>query len=284
MSKVLPTNSQTRSGSIASAKQEVLPRLLQIVRAWQNLPPHVQESMACLAELGKKPHNMQQLEAADDLSEAVKRRVYHLHSIHFNLLKALRHRPDELNLQMNADGWVDLENVIQWIESLLPEVRHIGVTNVLAELGDRIQIQDGQIRATYGHSCSQFSPSKPSVPNLPLFHGTSSDRWPNIELFGLRPGDRRFVQLTSSFDYAVQISMKRPQEAIVIQVSTVAAIDEGIQFFDTGTHAWLAEAIPSSCLQVWNASTPKTQDSGIDFDCDSRLVQPQDCYPYMEAL
>jgi putative RNA 2'-phosphotransferase len=284
MSKALPTNSQASPSSTAPANQEVLPRLLQIVRAWQSLPPHVQESMACLAELGKKPHNMQQLEAAADFSETVKQRIRNLHSIHFNLLKVLRHRPNELNLKMNADGWVNLEYVIQWIESLLPEVRHIGVTNVLAELGDRIQIQDGKIRATYGHSCSRFRPSKPSVPNLPLFHGTSSDRWPNIELFGLRPGDRRYVQLTSSFEYAVQIAMKHPQEAIVIQVSTIPAIDEGVKFYATGTHAWLAEAIPSSCLQVWNASTPITEDSGIDFDCDSKLVQPQDCYPYMEAL
>ena len=177
MSKVLPTNSQTRSGSIASVNQEVLPRLLQIVRAWQNLPPHVQESMACLAELGKKPHNMQQLEAADDLSEAVKRRVYHLHSIHFNLLKALRHRPDELNLQMNADGWVDLENVIQWIESLLPEVRHIGVTNVLAELGINSNPRWTNC-ATYGH-IAQFSPSS-SVPNLRCFMGRAVTAGPTL--------------------------------------------------------------------------------------------------------
>lgn len=275
MSKPLPPNSQTLSDSTAPANQEILPRLLQIVRAWQSLPPHVQESMACLAELRKRPTNIQQLEAADDLSDAVSRRIYHLHSIHFNLLKALRHRPDELNLQMNADGWVDLENVIQWIESLLPEVRHIGVTNVLAELGDRIQIQEGQIRATYGHSCFQFSPSRSSVPNLPLFHGTSSDYWPNIELFGLRPGERRFVQLTSSFDYAVQIAKKRPQEPIVIQVSTVTAMTQGIKFFDTGTHVWLAEAIPSSCLQVWNASQPQAEDAGIEFDCDVRRAHNQ---------
>ena len=72
-----------------------------------------------------------------------------------------------------------------------------------------------------------------------------------IECFGLSPAKRRFVQLTTDFDYASQIANSHSRSPIVLQVSTTEAIANGVRFYSTDTHVWLATAVPATCLQVW---------------------------------
>jgi putative RNA 2'-phosphotransferase len=230
------------------------PKLISIAQVWSKLPPHVQDTMVLLAEL-----------KADGMTTHTLPGNQHLQR---SILRALRHAPQDFGLTMDADGWVPRSQV----ESLI----HRGYLDdpdqfqlLLMQLGDRIQVKGEFVRAAYGHSCDEYQPTQNSIPDKPLFHGTTDERWPMIEMFGLVPGRRKFVQLTSDFDYANNIAHLQLGEPIVLQVTTQAAIQAGIKFYPTGTHVWLAERLPAEFLQFWKSSLSKS-------GCDSKFALDQD--------
>jgi len=121
------------------------------------------------------------------------------------ILKSLRHTPEQFGLQMDPDGWVYASELVVSRGELLGIDQRSSIQDLetfLDELGliDRVQIKDHRVRATYGHSTKPFEPSTSTIPDQPLFHGTSANNWAMIECFGLSPFKRRFVQLTT--DYA----------------------------------------------------------------------------------
>jgi RNA:NAD 2'-phosphotransferase (TPT1/KptA family) len=95
-----------------------------------------------------------------------------------------------------------------------------------------------------------------SLPDAYLFHGTAASNLDFIDCFGLQPNGRRYVQLTSDFEYAMEIASRNAGEAVVLQIRTAAALESGVHFFATRTHVWLATAIPSDCLQTWITQAP----------------------------
>lgn len=171
------------------------------------------------------------------------------------ILRVLRHVPEEVYLRMEPDGWVRVEQLgevinhwcncdTRWKTSTLQPLTH--------ELGmaDRVQFDRNWCRAAYGHSTQLYRPTTFAEPSELLFHGTRASNWQMIECFGLAPMRRRFVQLTTDFDYAMQIASQE-ETPIVLQVLRAQAIAEGTRFLSTGSHVWLAEAIPAHLLQVW---------------------------------
>jgi putative RNA 2'-phosphotransferase len=177
------------------------------------------------------------------------------------ILVALRHRPDHFDLQMNADGWVDvleLGDAINQIHQTETQWDRESIQQFISDLDlhRRLQFQDGYCRAAYGHSTTKFCPANPSLPDTFLFHGTTASNLNFINCYGLQPNGRRFVQLTSNFEYAMQIAGRNAGEAVVIQIQNSAALESGVTFYATGTHVWLATAIPSDCLQTWMTQAP----------------------------
>ena len=157
---------------------------------------------------------------------------------------------------MDYDGWVDSVAMGHLINQLtgtdsVPEPEEVLRVFREIELVDRVQFKQRFVRAAYGHSTERFEPSTSAIPDQHLFHGTSADNWCMIECFGLSPAKRRFVQLTTDFDYASQIASSQSRSPIVLQVATAEAIAIGVKFYSTDTHVWLATAVPVTCLQVW---------------------------------
>ena len=157
---------------------------------------------------------------------------------------------------MDSEGWVDSVEMGNLINQLtgtdsVPDFDEVRRIFAEIELTDRIQFKQRFFRAAYGHSAERFAPSTSAIPEQPLFHGTSADNWPLIECFGLSSVKRRFVQLTTDFDYANQIANSHSRSSIVLQVANAEAIAKGVRFYSTDTHVWLATAVPATCLQVW---------------------------------
>jgi len=162
---------------------------------------------------------------------------------------------------MDCDGWVDVREFGDVISRFTDHFQCVEVDELIQAIGglgfgDRIEVLADCMRATYGHSTSRFNPTRTVLPDLPLFHGTSSDLWPWINTFGLLPGNRRFVQLTTDFDYDQRIASARKGSPIVIQIRSTQAAELGIQFYPTATHVWLANNIPTDCLQLWRIEPP----------------------------
>jgi putative RNA 2'-phosphotransferase len=66
-----------------------------------------------------------------------------------------------------------------------------------------IELKDGKIRATYGHSFPVDLGLEPVQPPPQLYNGTARDLAQSILRVGLKPRDRQYVHLSSSVNEAV---------------------------------------------------------------------------------
>jgi len=232
---------------------DIPPRLKSVLDSWSSLPPHVQETISLLAEL--KSQQLNDKSGSDFESKQHQNCQQQMENGRRVMLRALRHVPEQYDLRMDVEGWVSVEGIMNLAGRHIPNVNDLGISALIKPLGDRVELKDDRIRATYGHSSKAYCPAVPSIPDVPLYHGTVCQNWPMIELFGLRSMNRRFVQLTCEYEYAREIAFSSGQEPLVLQVKTAAAREGGVQFFATGTHVWLAEYVPADYLQVWGDSS-----------------------------
>ncbi|MCA9130402.1 MAG: RNA 2'-phosphotransferase [Planctomycetales bacterium] len=187
-------------------------------------------------------------------------------------LRVLRHSPRDFGPNMDQDGWVPVSQLVAVLANYGIDPISIPIAKFMRPLEQRVQLRAVMVRASYGHSCPEYQPGPPSIPDQPLFHGTTSECWPMIELFGLQPVRRRFVQLTTDVHYTTQIAHALESTPIVLQISTATAIEENAEFFATDTHVWLASHVPSVFLQFRHASAPETDTQSNDLDYDDRMA------------
>ncbi len=195
---------------------------------------------------------------ADELQRFARAPRTRLYSLSRWLLKILRHTPEAAGLSMDANGWIQLDQITRTLPdhlagfALLPVEYLVNLIEHI--LWQRVQLTGDSVRATYGHTSQQFAPTETQIPDAPLFHGTAWERWPLIQHAGLNPAGRRFVQLTTDFDYANRIANAHSAHPLVLQVATHAALDAGVKFFNFGIHVWQCTAVPSDCLQQWSTN------------------------------
>ena len=250
-------------------------KLARVVDAWSSLQPHLQETILTLvdnvlprrsvATIQRPNPNQVSNIALELLGQDTDQRE----TLRRTILKGLRHKPNDFGMRMDCDGWVDIRQVGLIAFPFIANETDIDLDDVFKlvtelDFGDRVEVLADCIRATYGHSTKHFRPTKETIPKEPLFHGTSCDLWPLINIFGLLPGNRRFVQLTKDFDYAKEIAESHKGKPIVIQISTSHATELGVQFYGTSTHVWLSTHIPSDCLQLWLVDPPSGDDDWLD--------------------
>ena len=164
---------------------------------------------------------------------------------------ALRHNPWHFGLELDAQGWTMLDELVIAIRfnrydwALVDEI----VLMTAIEGMDRFEVRDGRIRATYGHSIELGElPPAASPPHL-LFHGTTQEALPAIRRDGLKPMGRRFVHLTSNRDYALLVASAKQGHAVVL-VHAAVANDSGQVFRRANKHVWLTDRVDASFLVI----------------------------------
>ncbi len=183
------------------------------------------------------------------------------------ILHALRHDPEKYGLSLDDEGWATTEDLLfalrfvrfRW-DSL--EWSHVEAA-IGAASGDRFQVKDGRIRATYGHSVGLKKVPLSAFPPEILFHGTGTDALPMIHQCGLQPIGRQFVHLTAEPSYALQVSESRAEGVILIVMAAQAAA-QGLTFRKASSHVWLTDAVPPAFVRLQNTFTP--QGVGLDHE------------------
>ena len=250
----------TNSASATASPWQPSSPIDRIYAVWPHLPPHIRDTILTLIDSVYICQSRYQVEDQSSVHSTTNNRIkldgISKDILRRTILKALRHSPELYALQMDTDGWVKSVEMRHFISLItgtdaVPEFDEVLRVFQEIDLIDRVQFKQGFVRATYGHSTEQFAPSTSAIPDQPLFHGTSVDNWSMIECFGLSPAKRRFVQLTTDFDYANQIANSHSRSPIMLKVAAAEAIALGVKFYSSNTHVWLATAVPATCLQVW---------------------------------
>jgi len=159
---------------------------------------------------------------------------------------ALRHHPEEFKLDPDDEGWCDLEGFLTSLS------RHVGRELTPADLErimngsdkKRLEVKDGKIRASYGHSYAKKVKREPSCPPDVLYHGTSMKTWEtHIRTEGLLPMGRQYVHLSVDEETALRVGRRHGKDVVVLCVDAKAAYEGGVQFYPSNDTTWLSDPV-----------------------------------------
>jgi putative RNA 2'-phosphotransferase len=168
----------------------------------------------------------------------------------------LRHQPERFALALDDEGWASFSEVMEILKGL-PNFRwanHSDVMQVVKQgTGDgkkRFQVEEGRIRALYGHSLDRHIRHERARPPDRLYHGTSPDAVEAIRREGLRPMNRQYVHLSPDRETASRVGSRHALDPIVIRVRADEAHHAGIAFYHPEGAVYLAEWIPAAFLDI----------------------------------
>ncbi len=168
-----------------------------------------------------------------------------------SLAYMLRHKPDEFGIELDPQGYAELDEVLRALEERLGE--SIEEEDVLdaVEGGDRerYEVRDGRIRAWYGHSID-VDPGPPGKPPEVLYLGVASPDAERALRFGLRGGRRRFLHLALTPEDALETGRRLARDYTVLEIQALDAWEEGVNFYDRRA-LYLADPIPTEFIAVF---------------------------------
>jgi putative RNA 2'-phosphotransferase len=165
---------------------------------------------------------------------------------------ALRHEPWLYALELDEDGWADVNDLLAALRQEDP-----GWTNLtqqdLEEMiracaKRRHEVKDGRIRALYGHSLPGKLRKIPAMPPIRLFRGTAPTAGPKIRQRGLTPMARQFVHLSTNREDAVAVGRRKSADPIILSVRAQEAWTMRVAFYEGNERVWLADCVPAEYI------------------------------------
>jgi putative RNA 2'-phosphotransferase len=162
---------------------------------------------------------------------------------------ALRHKPWIFELELDDEGWVRLDMLVDAIQSLGPPWDSVGRDDLVRIVSKssklRHEISGDRIRAIYGHSVPGRIRHAEAVPPELLFHGTSQEAWREIADDGLRPMGRQYVHLSVDPRTAYEVGQRKSRQPVVLVIKARQAHKAGVMFWFGSPHVWLTDYIPA---------------------------------------
>lgn len=162
----------------------------------------------------------------------------------------LRHRPEIIGVELDAQGWADVDVLIRqfnangtFIDRELLD--HVVDTNSKK----RFAFNENRklIRASQGHSIPVQLGYSAQLPPDVLFHGTGAQAVASILNAGLEKRDRQHVHLSQDFQTAVQVG-GRHGKPVVFNVLAAEMHSAGYSFYLSENGVWLTDHVPAAFI------------------------------------
>lgn len=175
-----------------------------------------------------------------------------LESIGRVMAGALRHFPEKFDLKMEPNGFVDLRDFINALQSTRRRLQWLRPHHIIAIIETdpkgRYEHRDGKIRATYGHSIDvELDLPTVGIPDK-LYYPTTSEEVDIVLETGLKPSDRKKVHLSKTYGNAEDAGKVRTPAPIILEIDAARAIASGITIQKAGKTVFLADNIPHEFL------------------------------------
>lgn len=174
-------------------------------------------------------------------------------SVYLSLL--LRHKPEEIHLKMNEEGWVEVSHLLEQLyaesyykDITLDDLKYIVDTDNKKRYS--LRTFDGKlyIRANQGHSIKginlHLEPVDP--PNI-LYHGTGVKYLNSIMKIGLIKKERQYVHLSATKKVAITVG-KRHGDVAVFEIAAQEMQKDGFIFYLSENGVWLTDNVPVKYL------------------------------------
>lgn len=163
----------------------------------------------------------------------------------------LRHKPGQIGLQLDANGWAA-------VDELLEKMTSQGFNLSYAQLAEVVETNDKQrfafsadgslIRANQGHSLKIDLGLQEQVPPEILYHGTAEKNLESIMEQGLQKCQRHHVHLSPDEQTAMKVGM-RYGKSVVLKVQAKKMSERGYKFYRSENGVWLTDAVDPAFIK-----------------------------------
>jgi len=164
----------------------------------------------------------------------------------------LRHQPQKIGLELDAAGWVGIDELLRTSAAAGRTFTHEDLVDVVSTSDkQRFAISDDglRIRANQGHTVEVELGLPALVPPDALSHGTAR-RFLNAILHeGLSRRARHHVHLTANRDTAIAVG-SRYGTPVLLRVDARRMHEDSHLFRCSANGVWLAEAVPTRYLEI----------------------------------
>ena len=158
----------------------------------------------------------------------------------------LRHQPEVIGVELDENGWVDVDELLEKVNASGRQVDRKLLTEVV-EKNDKKRFKfsgDRQrIRASQGHSIEVNLKLEPQAPPIVLFHGTAKRNLESILRSGLRRQKRQHVHLSIDRITAHKVG-SRHGSPVVLRIDSQKMHEDGHVFYLSDNHVWLTDEVP----------------------------------------
>ncbi|MFI0444682.1 RNA 2'-phosphotransferase [Actinomadura sp. 6N118] len=168
------------------------------------------------------------------------------------LAKHLRHRPERIDLTLDAAGWVNVDELLAAAARHNFPITRAELEHVVANNDKRRYAFDDtgeRIRASQGHSVEVELDLPVTSPPAVLYHGTVGASLAAIRQEGLRPMARHAVHLSPDRETATRVGARRGRPVVLVVDSARMAAD-GHEFRVSANGVWLVDSVPPAYLMI----------------------------------
>ncbi len=147
----------------------------------------------------------------------------------------LRHFPHTFGIEVDEEGWADLDKVVDVVRDRHGVGRREIELIVKFDPKDRFEIKNGKIRAKYGHSINvkvDWSESS-EIPPV-LYHGTHPANVQSILRKGLLPMRRKEVHLSETIEDAIEVGKRHHPNPAVLAIDAKGLMKSGFKIRKKG--------------------------------------------------
>ncbi|MEW7278855.1 RNA 2'-phosphotransferase [Aquimarina sp. 2201CG1-2-11] len=157
----------------------------------------------------------------------------------------LRHNPDKIGLQLDKNGWANVQELISKSKKYQPNLE-INLLREIVATNDKKRFAFNEdytsIRANQGHSIEIDLGYSPKEPPEFLYHGTVVKFIDAIKEKGLLKMSRHHVHLSEEIETAIKVGARRGKP-IILKVKSGDMHTNGIQFFQSDNKVWLTDHV-----------------------------------------
>jgi len=183
-----------------------------------------------------------------------KRKAKRLNRIGRLIIYALRHKPEELNITLDDQGWVGVNTLLDALKNKDKEITREEL-EYLVSTSDKqrfaLDKSGERIRASQGHSISVNLGYKPKAPPKYLYHGTNEESFENILETGVQKMQRHHAHLSEDLDTAVSVG-KRRGRFIILRIQSGKMQEDGYAFYLSDNNVWLTDNVPTQYISVYS--------------------------------
>lgn len=158
----------------------------------------------------------------------------------------LRHQPQLIGLQLDENGWADVEELLRKISAHGETVSKTLLETVVATNDKKrfaFNEDHTRIRASQGHSVEIDLGLEPKEPPVYLLHGTVATLLPSIKENGLQKMSRQHVHLSPDEATAIKVASRRGSP-VVLTIRAKEMSDKGFVFYISENGVWLTGHVP----------------------------------------